>query len=315
MKNLVTSRFHAQGEPSARQPARMMLDGMAKNSLSGMLRLATAIICVLLLSTPRLSAQSTNPENKPEAVKKTDAPSPKVTPAASGSKDGVKEAEPKKAEAKPLETAAEQAQSDSKWTPFQLALFHPVQIFPWQYSVKGFNWNFLYSKNSKIYGFDLSPTGATQSSIFGGMQFAAVGLSKEMNGFQLALFGDFSRVARGMQICAMDLSFSEVKSFSGFKIVGVGPYSEMRNLNGAVISPFISFTETMSGFQLGLAHCEAKRANGVQLGSGYNLADEFNGLQLGLFNESKRMSGAQLGILNVCHDNWLPVSFIINLGF
>ncbi len=273
-----------------------------------------ALLCLFLFSARQLSAQA-DPRKTAESPKAdTPAPAPAAAPADAAGTPAPKAAEPKTTDVKVLKTTRGGTQNESKWTPFQLALFEPVQIFSSSYVVKGLNWNFLYSNNVHIYGFDMSPTGATESRSFGGVQITAAGLSDEMNGVQFALFGDFSNVARGVQFCPIDISFNEMKRFSGFKIVGVGPYSEIRHMDGALIAPFFSFTQTMTGFQMSLAHCGAEKANGFQLG-GFIEDGEFNGVQMGLFNRAKKMSGVQFGFLNVCPGNWLPYSFLLNVGF
>ena len=265
--------------------------------------MSATLLCLFLFAARQLSAQAETDKSAKEAqsVAPASNPAPQTT-------------EPKKTETKALNADQEAAWDENKWTPLQLALFHPVQLYSSRYSVQGFNWNLIYSKNVRVYGLDLSPTGATQSASFAGLQLTAIGLSKEMNGFQVALFGDFSKVARGFQVSAFDLSFCEKKRFSGVKILGAGPYSEINYLNGAIIAPFASFTTAMNGFQFSMAHCGSEQASGVQF-AGFNSADELSGLQIGLFNSAKKMSGVQLGLLNLCHDNWLPISFFLNLGF
>ncbi len=265
---------------------------------------------------PQLLAQGEPVKKEEPSAKPGAVPQQQAVPEAPAEKTVSKEAEAEKAtDLSETATTPAPAPDTGRWTPFQLALFHPAQIFSKKYSVEGFNWNFIYSRNVRVYGFDMSPTGATQSVAFAGLQIAAVGLSKEMDGFQIAIFGDFSRKARGLQICPIDVSCADTELFSGCRISGIGTVSNIDLMNGALISPVSSDTGTMNGVQFGAFYCGSESANGVQFGAGFNRAEELNGLQIGFFNYSGDLSGFQIGVLNYSPDNWLPIFIGINFGF
>ncbi|HQO41156.1 MAG TPA: hypothetical protein PK986_11850, partial [Spirochaetota bacterium] len=44
---------------------------------------------------------------------------------------------------------------ESEWTPLQLALFNPVQIFDEKCNVYGLRLNLIYGVNSDLYGIDI----------------------------------------------------------------------------------------------------------------------------------------------------------------
>lgn len=228
----------------------------------------------------------------------------------------------KKAEAeKPVaeETAQPAEAQDSvrirKWTPFQLALFNPVQIFSKKYAVYGFNWNFLYSNNIKLYGFDLAPTGASESKDFAGFQIAGISMSKNVAGSQISIFGNNSKKVDGFQLYVFDVNNENTDVLNGVRIACIGTWSEIKEMNGFLLAPITSSVGKMNGWQFSVWNCNAEKANGVQFGTGFNSAKEMNGFQFSLVNCSDNLSGVQLGIVNYAPNNWLPFSLILNFAF
>ena len=53
---------------------------------------------------------------------------------------------------------------DSGWTPFQLALFSPLQTFPEEVDVRGLRTNLLYGDNADFRGVDLGMVGTANST-------------------------------------------------------------------------------------------------------------------------------------------------------
>ena len=56
---------------------------------------------------------------------------------------------------------------------------------------------------------------------------------------------------------------------------------------------------------------------GVQIARIFNIArDDMHGLQLSaLVNQTRRLSGVQIGLININRGGWLPFFPLINIGF
>jgi hypothetical protein len=134
------------------------------------------------------------------------------------------------------------------WTPFQLALFNPVQIFEEDDDVKGARANVVYGNNRDVSGIDIG----------------FIGRSESMTGFQVNAGYNGSETLDGIQIG----SLNEVS----YRVRGV-------QLGGV-----ISYGGEVSGLQIAGAHNRAESITGVQIGGMVNETEELTGVQIGLIN-------------------------------
>ena len=114
------------------------------------------------------------------------------------------------------------------WTPVQVALWNPVQLFSEDKDVYGFRLNFLYGKNQNLSGID-----------FGGYN-AVDGIQK---GLQFGLF-NFSKDARGIDFGLLNYSFA----LKGIQM-GVVNYSEA-DISGVQTGIILNSTNLVRGFQI-----------------------------------------------------------------
>lgn len=201
----------------------------------------------------------------------------------------------------------------AEWTPLQVALLHPVQIFPKETKVQGFRLNLLYGVNDEMAGIDLGlinrTTGKTQGLQLGAFPLGGFNVTEELEGIQFAGFYGGANIANkdvsGVQISGIwagaNVAGGDV---SGMQIAGViGGINKAENLDGIQIA----------GILLGVNL--AKNTKGIQLATLYNQAEDMEGLQIGIVNVCKKMRGVQIGVANIIQEGKLPFFPIINAGF
>lgn len=182
----------------------------------------------------------------------------------------------------------------AEWTPFQLSLVNPVQLFSEETNVQGLRVNLIYGVNKDVKGVDLGvvnrTTGTTQGVQAGAFPYGGVNLTEKLNGVQFGgFFGGINRAGgevNGVQISGI---------IGGINIAG--------DVHGAQIS----------GTYLGINI--AKDVQGVQLTTIYNQADAMEGVQVGLINVCTKMRGVQIGLVNVIKESPLQFFPILNASF
>lgn len=200
------------------------------------------------------------------------------------------------------------------WTPIQVSLFPPVQIFASDTEIIGFRLNVLIGYSAKVTGLDVG---------------VEVNQVAEMSGVQIALMNqalcfDGIQVGLGNQIGSLGPPRLEAHK----QVVQPGALSrnsgiQIGLLNGVGRTSPFSFDETEScflGLQIGVLNA-GDVIRGVQLGTLANFADEITGLQLsGLWNQARILHGVQIGLINrtgngpLCNTRWGGVP-IINAAF
>lgn len=182
----------------------------------------------------------------------------------------------------------------AEWTPVQLALVHPVQVFPEKTDVQGLRINIIYGLNENVSGLDIGIANQVidkfKGAQVGAFPFGGVNITKELSGLQLAGF------------------FGGVNVTTG-KTVGIQVSGAAAGINyaGDVIGAQIS------GLLLGVNI--AKNVKGFQACVIYNQADSMQGLQVGLVNHCKQMKGIQIGLVNVIEEGKIPFLPIVNAQF
>ena len=184
---------------------------------------------------------------------------------------------------------------EEKWTPVQLILVWPYQLFHETYNVRGFRLGLLSTDNRDVYGLDLGLI--NESERFGGVQFCGYeAKTRDAVGMQLAV--GFVRVddydAWGVQLAGLGIS---VRDFRGIQLAGVQNYN--RYAKGVVFAGYETTADTLSGLQLAGVHAMADELSGVQFALG--LAEvhrqAMSGLQLAvLMAEAPRLRGLQFAL-------------------
>jgi hypothetical protein len=142
-------------------------------------------------------------------------------------------------------SAAETAGAEP-WSPVQVALWHPAQIMPEDYSVYGLRVNLLYGKNEAVWGLDLGVANTSPGGVRG-IQAGLINGPGHLAGVGVGGINSADRVD-GLQAGLMSVSENE--------------------MNGAQVSAIFNVGKTVRGLQVGLV----------------NSADELKGLQIGLIN-------------------------------
>jgi hypothetical protein len=138
------------------------------------------------------------------------------------------------------------------WTPIQIAVFNPAQLFPESTDVRGLRGSTLYGKNASLYGLD-------------------VGLMNEVE----------ERV-RGVQLASVANRAGELDG------LGVGLANEVEErVRGVQLAGFVNFAGELAGVQLAGILNRSERVVGVQIGGLVNRAEALAGLQIGLLNFNK----------------------------
>ncbi|MCB1305894.1 MAG: hypothetical protein KDK37_16515, partial [Leptospiraceae bacterium] len=152
---------------------------------------------------------------------------------------------------------------DRAWTPLQLSLYMPGQLFSKTTEIRGLRINLIYSEAADLYGVDLGLLQTSQS----------------VTGAQIGLF----HLNHG--------------SFRGIQIAGAG-WSK-NSFQGIQITPAFSVNESdFQGAQTSLVGIVYGSFDGIQLGPIVGAGQDFDGIQIGFVGLSfGTFSGGQLGLL------------------
>lgn len=166
----------------------------------------------------------------------------------------------------------------AEFTPIQLSLFYPAQIFPKETKVQGLRINLIYGVNDEMTGIDLGvvnkTTGTTQGLQLGLFPLGGVNVTEELEGFQFAGFWGGANLASG--------------DVSGIQISGIlVGFNKAKDLNGIQIAAALLGANT------------AVNSKGMQIATLYNQAEQLHGLQVGIVNVCEQLQGVQIGLANI----------------
>lgn len=186
------------------------------------------------------------------------------------------------------------------WTPLQLAVWEPIQLFPEKFDVYGIRMNLVYGSNQNLTGLDIGGVNVVAEKQTGG-QLGLINISENSLGGCAGLMNYTSNLC-GMQFGLLNTA--------------------QNSLSGLQAGFFLNLTDFVRGFQLhwGILGNGAVRVDGAQLVSlvGYNLTDELNGVQMAmlgfnftaenaygvqfamLYNYARNMKGVQFALVNAC---------------
>lgn len=223
----------------------------------------------------------------------------------------------------------------AEWTPFQLSLVKPVQLFPEETKVEGLRLNLIYGVNKDVTGLDLGivneVTGTTKGVQaaymlggnishdlygaqvvygFGGVNVA----SGEANGLQIAgIFGGVNWVEEfnGVQLSGVLGGINKAANLTGLQVTvafgGINKASDVSGMQIAGILGGLNFADDVSGVQMAGTFAGVNvsdNLSGAQLSGlfGINIAKDVSGVQIGsLYNQADAMEGLQLGLVNLCN--------------
>lgn len=222
------------------------------------------------------------------------------------------------------------------WTPFQISVMNPAQIFPENRDIHGLRVSILHGCNGDLNGIDAGPIsinicegrligiqaggllnsaekgaiglqvgiGVNLSENTVGMQVAGVGTkSSTISGAQIAGVFNNSETCRGLQAGLANRSVN----LDGLQMGFIGIVEHDMNGLQVTASPLLSSGDsgcaiggTLRGWQIGSVS-SAANAFGVQVGCLVTYSDNCKGLQIGTVNLADRMTGVQIGVVNYCY--------------
>lgn len=252
------------------------------------------------------------------------------------------------------------------WTPLQLSIWNPVQLFGENRDVYGLRTSIFNGKNRdmyglafdlftgsarNIYGFQIQGLGNTIYHGFGnnkitsevgsvtGMQIGigcvallaiypivCVNSADSINGFQVGIVGNEANKVSGFQIGGI---VNLAKDVTGMQI---GCVNVVKDLGGFQIAAMMNGSDNIKGVQIGVManivnnDMEGLQISGIANGAGNVYGLEISpimniakggvkGVQIGLVNYCEKMTGIQIGAINIIKDGAIPVFPVINASF
>lgn len=181
------------------------------------------------------------------------------------------------------------------WTPLQLSIAPPAQLFSSSTKVLGLRFNLLMGYNCKVTGLDVG-TLFNLTDDLKGIQFSFCNQAAGFIGVQLGCFNTGGFVGPPY-MSQPPTRHIDVPTHSRGIQVGVVNHIGRRE-------PFFDPTETavclFSGLQLGLFN-SGDGISGVQIGV-RNEADDIKGIQIGIRNYAHNLHGVQIGLLNTAEN-------------
>lgn len=191
------------------------------------------------------------------------------------------------------------------WSPFQFAVFNPLQLFNEGKDIIGLRLTLVYGGNADVSGIDLG-LGINSSHNFTGIQIA--GIMNNAAGDP----GDF--IGTGIQIAGLG---NTTDHLYGIQIGGLGN-GVTNDATGIQIGLVGNVASTVKGIQIGglynFNYGKNSSITGIQIGV-FNYSDNVTGIQIGLYNECSDMKGIQVGILNNIEKGRMRLMPIINAKF
>lgn len=198
------------------------------------------------------------------------------------------------------------------WTPAQIAIYDPIQVFPETWDVYGARFNLIHGNNRRVIGLDMGLSNEAYTS--GGLQLALFRNNAiNLYGLQFSLILNNAETGIGSQIALINYNRTDVYNF-----VSLGLF----NFGGATTFQFgVLNTASVYGIQLGLWNVGSRGDTGpsyrvhyydtgrtvtrsdfidadvigFQIALAMNQGGHLKGGQLALMNSAGSMTGIQIG--------------------
>ncbi len=198
------------------------------------------------------------------------------------------------------------------WTPFQLSLWTPIQLFDEYQDVYGLRINLLKGKNNGINGLDLGFANFANDVI--GIQIGVGGneARSSLKGFQC---GAINFVSGNGDVTGAQIGIANTAGYvEGFQLGIANHAIEVKGFQLSSIAG--NHAIEVKGVQVsgGLFGNYATEVKGVQIGGLFNYAKRVKGVQIGLINYCERMTGIQIGVINIITEGTLPFFLGINIS-
>jgi hypothetical protein len=192
------------------------------------------------------------------------------------------------------------------FSPVQIGIWEPIQIFDRDYSIVGIRLNPLRGTNRSVMGVDVGIWNQVEDDSWG-FQLGLVNQTGQLNG---STSGDADAAAKG-RLGGLQLGYVNgadtvwglqlgLANLARQKVAGLqlGVVNGQKEVMGIAIGLLNGGSGHLRGVQLGLVNVSSI-ASGVQAGGSNLTTGEMRGVQLGVLNFSKSARGLQLGLVNV----------------
>ena len=215
------------------------------------------------------------------------------------------------------------------WTPLQLSVWEPVQLFPEKFNVYGIRMNLPYGRNQNVTGLDIGGVNVVADQQTGG-QLGLINLSQNFTGVCAGLMSHTNNL-RGLHL---GLSNTAKDSLCGVQVAGLMNLADhVKGVqvhcgifgNGAVrvdgtqsvLLAGYNLTDELNGTQLAMFgfNYANESIHGVQFALFYNYVKNLNGLQMGLVNVCESLSGVQIGLVNIVRQEKMTIMPVLNFNF
>ncbi len=192
------------------------------------------------------------------------------------------------------------AENKTRWTPFQLSLVNPVQVFNARRDVYGLRLDLIYGRNGSVFGLDIGcyNDSKNMAGFQAGILNETVSPGDEnrrgmslVYGIQLAAAGNFSgsidcraRIA-GFQIAFL-FNSTTIDSFAGVQLAGVYNMASEGAFRGMQFSGILNSSDSLfSGIQFACGGNHSGSIKGIQFAIIGNYGGQVRGIQgSGIFN-------------------------------
>ncbi len=215
------------------------------------------------------------------------------------------------------------------WTPLQLSVWDPIQLFPERYNVYGIRMNLAYGSNQNLTGIDLGGVNVVSRNQ-GGIQAGLINLSESSAGLCAGVMNYTTRLGGG-QLGLLNTAQDSMTGIQATGLMNLSDHVKGAQVhcgilgNGAVTVAGAQFvllagynlTENINGLQLAMFgfNYASGSVNGVQFAMLYNYAKNLNGLQLSLVNACETLSGVQVGLVNIIWQEKMSMMPLLNFRF
>ena len=141
--------------------------------------------------------------------------------------------------------AQTETQAQTRERPIQIALFHPVQIFAEDTSIRGLRVNVIYGRNVSVKGLDVGLVNHNTGGISKGLQWGLVGVvESDFAGWQ----NNLVNLVKGQFIGYQSGYYNDFDNGEAFQL---GIVNKARDMKGFQLG-LVNYTENMHGLQIGL---------------------------------------------------------------
>ena len=177
------------------------------------------------------------------------------------------------------------AQAGSPAYPFQLALASPVALLQPEYSVNGLRLNLIYGANENVNGMDLGLVNYTTQN-HRGLQLGVVNLvGGDLTGFNMGLVNWAGGKVSGSEVGLINWAGGEVA--------------------GTQDAFLLNVSRSKVSYQFSLVASWAEEVEGGQFAC-FNRATKMTGLQMGVIDITGELHGLQIGLLNIATEKASP---------